>query len=131
MGYFESIGTVADKKVTHFWKNLKKIPKNYIFEFSIGWNVYRFKHEPKSKKRSNGLDFFSKITQFIWKTSFQDHFNWLYSLILLSWKVKWLEINFLISEAWVERSPSQHFSIFSIGSPTSIPPSPTPNKTEN
>ena len=26
-----------------------------------------------------------------------------YSLILLSWKAKWLEINFLISEAWAER----------------------------
>ena len=29
------------------------------------------------------------------------------------------------------RSPSQHFSIFSIGSPTSIPTSPTPKKSEN
>ena len=41
------------------------------------------------------------------------------------------QINFLISEAWAERSPSHHFSIFSIGSPTSIPPSPTPKKSEN
>ena len=46
-------------------------------------------------------------------------------MILLSWKAKWLEINFLISEAWAERdllhstSPSQHFFILSIGLPTS------------
>ena len=26
-----------------------------------------------------------------------------YRMILLSWKAKWLEINFLISEAWAER----------------------------
>ena len=35
-----------------------------------------------------------------------------YSLILLSWKAKWLEINFLISEAWAERDLLHSTSLF-------------------
>ena len=45
------------------------------------------------------------FTQITIKIKFSNIFNFSakYSLILLSWKAKWLGINFLISEVWAER----------------------------
>ena len=77
--------TVADqpvtyKKVTHFWKILEipeKNLKDFIFEYSRGQKLFVFR---MTENQTNGqvgwilLDFYSKMTQFIWKTSFQDQF---------------------------------------------------------